>query len=246
MLAVGDEDPENDRTLVYALEASVGLPIDGLRIRMSGGFSERFVAESGDSPFRMSDSMIGTTFTHALLSKDRLKLTHGLSAWLPTSRTSLNRELRVAPTLSTRLSYRIFGTLSAIYQARHQYRWYRYAEVPNGFAMNTQWVLGHRIGLSLVPLDDAQVGQVRVSANAGLRWSRRYESRDQHRSDTADAALWAHGINWSASVTYLPLPWLALSSGFAHGSPLRRNGIVNPFLAHRDMTEVNFGLGFTY
>jgi hypothetical protein len=242
MLAVSDDDPANDRVLLYALNASVDLPIKGLVVSLSGGFAERFVVEDGDSPLRLNDSAMGVSYSHAHLSKEKLSFSHGLTAWLPTSRPSLQRELRVAPNLSSSVAYRIVGPLSISHQIQGQYRWYRYAEVPNGLAMNTQWIIGERVGLILRALDSPTFGKLAISTGVGLRWSRKYASLDPHTTDSADQALWSQSYSWRFGLQYRPIKWVGLSTNVEHGSPLRRNGIINPFFAHRDMTEINFGV----
>jgi len=154
----------------------------------------------------------------------------------------LNRELRVAPSLTSQATYRIIGPLSVRHQIQGQYRWYRYAEVPNNLAMNTQWILSDGLGLVLKALDSPTFGQLTVSMGAGIQWSRKYASQDSHTTALADSALWNQSYRWNVGFQYRPIKWVGLNASLQHGSPLRRNGIINPFFVHRDMTEIALGV----
>ena len=244
-LLVADEDPANDRSLVYALSAGVTFPVDGLSASIKGGFSEVFVAEAGDSAFRLSDTAIGVRYGHRYL-QDRLAVNHALDTWLPTSRSSLARELRVAPTFSTGVTYRAWGPLKVRYGTVGQYRWYRYAEVPNNLAMNTQWVIGQSLGLSAAVLESERFGRVDVFGGSGMKWARKYNSADTHSAPSSDGRQWSQLLNWNVGVNYSPLPYLGIGTGIEHGAPLRRNGIINPQLANRDLTELYGRLSARY
>ncbi len=236
-LLVADEDPANDRALVYALSVGVTFPIEGLSAGIQGGFSEAFVAEQGDSAFRLSDTALSLRYSHRHLD-DRLAINHTLDTWLPTSRSSLARELRVAPTLKSGVSYRVWGPIKVRYGALGQYRWYRYAEVPNNLAMNTQWVIGQSLGVSAAVLESDRLGRIDVFGGSGAKWARTYNSRDTHDAPSSDGQQWSQFLSWNVGVNYAPLPWLGVGTGIDHGTPLRRNGIINPRFANRDLTEV--------
>ena len=106
MLAVSDPDPANDRSMLYGLSARAVL--DGLTTSATS-LTTRFVAEEGDLPVRprprqcwVSTPALGQIPTVA----------HRIGAWLPTSRSSLYRELRVVPTVRSSVNYAVIGPLS--------------------------------------------------------------------------------------------------------------------------------------
>lgn len=245
MLAVTDPDPANDRSMLYGLNARVGLPVTGLSTGVMTSLTTRFVAEEGDSAVRLGDSALNVGYRHQHLDK-ALTVAHRVDAWLPTSRSSLRRELRVAPTVRSAVRYLVIGPLSVGYTVQGQYRWYRYAEVPNRLAMNTQWLLGNSLNAGVSLLDSPTFGKLNLSVSSGLRWMRKYASLDQHESSTADAALWNQMFTWSAAVGYAPIKWISLNITADHGTSFRRNGIINPFIAHRDATELSFGITARY
>lgn len=245
MLAVSDPDPANDRSMLYGLSARVGLPLDGLTTSVMTSLTTRFVAEEGDSAVRLGDSAMNVGYRHQHLAKS-LTVAHRIGAWLPTSRSSLQRELRVAPTVRSSVNYAVIGPLSVGYTLQGQYRWYRYAEVPNRLAMNTQWVIGNGLNAGVSILDSPTFGKLDFSLSSGVRWMRKYPSLDQHESETADAALWNQMFTWAASLSYAPIKWVAVNIGADHGTSFRRNGIINPFIAHRDATELTFGVTARY
>lgn len=245
MLAVSDPDPANDRSLVYGVSARVSLPVPGLSLGTQTSLTESFVAEPGDSAFRLGDSALDVGYQHQHLDDD-LILSHRLKAWLPTSRRSLQRELYVAPTFTSLATYRLYDPVTVGYGLEGQYRWYRYAEVPNRLAMNTQIVLGNRLNAAVTLFKSETFGRAAFSASSGLRWFKKYASTDHHESATADAALWNQSLTWSAALTYTPIRYLTVSIGADHGTSFRRNGIVNPFVVHRDSTELSLGLVGNY
>ena len=112
--------------------------------------------------------------------------------------------------------------------------------------MNTQWIVGQRVGFIVSALSHPSIGQLSIAGGAGFNWNRRYSSSDHHASPTSDPALWTQSLAWNLSLQYVPLNWLVASAGLSHGSPIRRNGVRNPFFIHRDMTELNVSITLMY
>jgi len=95
--AVVDVDPENERLMVYKLGGSARL-FDGAKGFVRFGLLERFVAQPGESGFRLQDAQVGMTYAHRVaLGTKQLDLVHDLAVFLPTLRPSLMQHLYVAP-----------------------------------------------------------------------------------------------------------------------------------------------------
>jgi hypothetical protein len=159
----------------------------------------------------------------------------------------LNQSLRLAPTLGTGVAYVIMPWLRVNFAGFGQYRWYRYAEQAGRFSgMNTQWVSGTSVGLSSTLLDESNWGRLTLALGLNSRWSRRYASRATYESAQSDTNHWSQGFGWNTRLSYTPRQWVTAHVGLQHGSPLRRNGIINPILIHRDQTQIDTGISFTY
>ncbi|MGC6418960.1 MAG: hypothetical protein ACON3Z_17670 [Bradymonadia bacterium] len=245
-LAIADDDPENDRSLMYWIASSLAMPVKGLRLHLDGGLTERFSVEPGESAFEFEDTAPGVSYGHALLDGNKLRMLHRLDVWLPSSRISRRRDLVMAPTLNTNGSFRAIGPLTLTYRFFGQYRWHKYAETESGLAMNTQWLLGQRLGFIVRAFSHKNFGSLSVAGATGFNWSRRYTSRDSHMSPSSDPHFWHQTLGWGLSLQYVPLGWLVTSIGVRHGAPVRRNGIVNPTFVHRDMTTLNLGFAIIY
>ena len=245
-LAIADDDPENDRSLMYWVASSLAMPIQGLRLHLDGGLTERFSVEAGESAFELEDTAPGLSYGHALLKGQKLRMLHRLDVWLPSSRISRRRDLVMAPTLNTNGSFRAIGPLTLTYRFFGQYRWHQYAETESGLAMNTQWLLGQRVGFIVRAFSHKDFGSLSVAGATGFNWSRRYTSRDNHMSPSSDPNFWHQTLGWGLSLQYVPLGWLVTSLGVRHGAPVRRNGVVNPTFLHRDMTTLNVGFAIIY
>ncbi len=242
---VTDADPLNDMSLLYNTRMTLRLPWEGMALHAHTGLSERFVAQPDESGFRLQDSALAFTARHPLAFSDgQLALSHRARLWFPTSRTSRNQSLRLAPDWRTALRYTPGAGVSISLQGTAQYRWYRYAEMAGRFGgMNTQLVGGTSLVLGYEVFDSPRFGKVSTTVSGGSQWRRTYASRETYVGEGSDAANWSQTYGWSVGVGYAPGTWGSLSLAVQHGGPLRRNGIVNPFWGHRDETRVLVGVG---
>ena len=247
-LPITDEDPLNDMSILYSLLVSAKLPLKGLTVQALTGLSERFVAQPDESGFRLQDTALSSSYSHSVqLPKGKLGFAHRLRLWVPTSRTSLNQSLNLAPDLRTAVRYTPIDSLSVGLNISGQYRWYTYAEQAGQFGgMNTQWVAGTSVVLGYRMLKSKRFGVLSSNLSGGTQWRRSYASRSTFDSEQSDAANWYQSYGWSAGLGYAPVQWASLGVTIEHGGPLRRNGIINPFFFNRDETQLGVALSLQY
>lgn len=235
---ISDEDLRTDMSILYTASVTLKTPVEGLSVAGQTGLTERFVAPVGESGWRLQDSSAAVRFAHGLQSLDaRLRFAHQGSVWLPTSRYSLNQGLRLAPGLGTSVVWSFRPWLRMRASGFGQYRWYAYAEqAGQSGGMNTQWVTDTRLSLDSQILDSSTWGTLSLGMGVNALLSRRYGSRDTFESRRSDTRLWTQGYGWRTRINYSPRGWLTIGLGVSHGGQLRRNGVINPTLAHRDQT----------
>jgi hypothetical protein len=250
-LLVVDEDPANDRAMLYNLRADVRA-FEKATAYVRVGMQQKFIAEPSESGFLLQDTVTGLTYKHKLdLAKwdvpRELTFAHqGLVYW-PTSRASQNQALVMAPELKSDVSVQAIPHLTVGGEGRMQYRWHRYAERAGyGGGMNTQYVFGTRgyVEFDGFPIPE-KFGSVSVSADVSSNWQRRYSPRESLEAGSVQPTSWNwyQSYGWDASVGYTPkqLP-VTLSMSVEHGGGVLKNGIVNTFFANRDETELVFSL----
>ena len=245
--AVVDEDPENERLMLYRLGGSARV-FDGGRAFVRLGMSERFVAQPEESGFRLQDSQIGLNYVHAVeLGAKQLDFAHDLALFLPTSRPSLTQHLYVAPQYLLTASMEVLPDLIIAVVPNFRYRFHRYAERSGfGAGMNTQWELGLHGGVDWIFLKTSAVGDFGVGASAGSTWNRKFDSRDDYDASTSDQGYVQQIYDWEGHATWQFLPQLGLTVAVEHGGPVLRDGIVNTFFVQRDETELSFTLAGAY
>lgn len=263
MLAVEDEDPANDRLLLYSVNASVE-PFERGSVFIRTGFTQAFVVEDGgevtvggrtfevegtDEALQMQDTQIGIAYkTPIELTNDRtLGLSHTLKLFLPTSRISRARDMYLAPQGVVTASSRIVGDLNAQLSTSFRYRFHAFAErAGTEGGMNTQLDTGVRFGLAYGLIDSPTFGTLGVGATTLSSWSRTYESRDEHEAATADAGVWLQTWGWSVGLDYTPIEYVTAAVAVEHGMPVLRNGVANVDFLHRDATELVFSVSGQY
>lgn len=238
-LAVVDEDPENNRLMIYGVRAQ-GRLTNALSIFVTTGLLQRFVAEEGESGFRMSDSRLGVAWRTPidLGGGTKLGMLNELSVFLPTSRQSQLQDMIAAPQARVQFMLRPAKGLSFALSPRFRYRFHQFAERAglNG-DMNVQLDTGVRGGLDYSFYSHKTIGSFGVGASAGTTYFRNYDSRDGFESEFSDQGAWNQVYDWEAHLTYSVLMFnFALS--IEHGGNVLRNGVVNTFIAHRDETEM--------
>jgi hypothetical protein len=245
--AVVDVDPENERLMVYKLGGSARL-FDGAKGFVRFGLLERFVAQPGESGFRLQDAQVGMTYAHRVaLGTKQLDLVHDLAVFLPTSRPSLTQHLYAAPQYLLTASVEVLPDLVLSAAPNFRYRFHRYAERSGfGAGMNTQWEAGAHGGLDYTFWKTGLVGDLSLGASGGSTWYRKFDSRDDHDSATSDQGFVQQLYDWEAHVAWQFLPRLGLTVSLEQGGPVLRDGIVNTFFVQRDETELAFTLAGAY
>lgn len=132
MLLVSDDDPANERSLSYRLQAGYEL-LDWLTLLARGGVDQRFVAEEGESGLGLQDTLLaalaGQTVSLAPLGWERtISLRHRLGVYLPTSRESRRQDLYAAPEWLTQARLEPVARVACGLRGVLQYRFHEYAE----------------------------------------------------------------------------------------------------------------------
>jgi hypothetical protein len=246
-LAIRDEDPANDQSMLYQLRGE-GRLSDRLTLGVRVGMTQAFSAEEGESGYRLQDTLASASYrTPVDLGFRELKLRHALGVYIPTSRASQQQDLYVAPQYSLSASLEVVKDLTFTLQPSLQYRWHEYAERA-GYrgGMNTQVRYAVRGGLDYQVLDSSTFGNLAVGASAGSTWDQKYASRDAFTSDESDQVYVSENYDWEFHIEYAPVDYLSAGIALEHGGRVLRDGIVNTFLVHRDETELAFTLSGSY
>lgn len=246
-LAVRDQDPANDQSMLYQLRGD-GKLTDRFTVGVRFGVFQYFTAEEGESGWRLQDTLASAGYrTPVDLGFRELKLKHTLGLYLPTSRASQNQDLYVAPQYALDAAIDIVDGLTFTLQPSLQYRWHQYAERA-GYrgGMNTQVRYAVRGGLDYLVLESSKFGDLAVGASAGSTWDQKYASREAFTSDESDQVFVSENYDWEFHVEYAPLAYLAVGVALEHGGRVLRDGIVNTFLVHRDETELALTLSGSY
>jgi hypothetical protein len=247
-LAVWDETRRNDQAFNYRLKGRYYLPKDllpvPLDVRLGLGLNQRFVAEGEESGFRLHDTSF---FLHTSHDLDLLQLglprpiewQHFLGVYAPTSRTSYNNSLIVAPMARTQGRYEVLPQIYVGLDASFQYLWYQYAEAAGiDGGMNSQLVFGGGpVVEASLPLPQPLFGELVVSGDVWTEYDKHYGSRESYETDVSSQAAWFQSYGWDVSVGWSPTAWLFAAVGVEQNSRVLRDGIINPQFAHRDETE---------
>lgn len=238
-LAVVDDDPENDHWMIYGVRGQ-GRLTDALSIFVTGGFSQRFVAEEGESGFQLLDSRVGVAWRTPidLGGGTQIGMLNELSVFLPTSRQSQLQDMIASPQARVQFMYNPTKSLSFALSPRFRYRFHQYAERAGlDGDMNVQLDTGVRGGGDYTIYSDAAIGSFGIGASAGTTYFRNYDSRDGFESEFSDQGAWNQVYDWEAHVTY-SVAMFNFAFSVEHGGNVLRNGVVNTFFAHRDETEL--------
>jgi hypothetical protein len=240
-LAVVDEDPANNQLTVYALRAQGRLTRD-LSVFMTGGLVQRYVAEQGESPFRLIDSRLGVAWRTpvSLSGTQKLGILNEFSVFLPTSRNSQLQDMTAAPQARVQFMLQPIKGMTLALSPRFRYRFHRFAERAGQQAvMNIRIDTGVRGGIDYGLLNFGKAGRIGIGASAGTTYVRKYDSREAYASENSDQGVWLQVYDWEAHLTYSIL-MLNFALSIEQGGNVLRNGVVNTFFAHRDETELVF------
>ena len=244
-LAIADEDPRNDMSLSWKLGATVKL-FEGGSFFLGTRLNQHFVAEEGESGFRLADTVAGLNYFQTLSTDFGQSIAKEVYAkqtalvYLPTSRDSSNQDMRFALQLQTEELIALTPDLLMGFDGMVQYRNHQYAERAGLHGgMNTKYAA--RTGVLVeyaLPLSDLMDGRLAMGLYGSTTWRNRYLSIDEHVSNTSSAALWLQDYGWEAYIEYTPVPSLTVALSAEQGGNVLRSGIVNTFFAHRDETDV--------
>ena len=240
-LAVVDDDYANDHMTVWAVRAQGRLTSD-LSVFLTGGLLQRFVAEEGESPFRLLDSRIGLAWRTPvdLGGGKKLGILNELSVFLPTSRNSQLQDMIVAPQARVQFMLQPIKGMTVALSPRFRYRAHSFAERAGLNApMNIQIDTGIRGGIDYTAVRFEKAGSIGVGASTGTTYVRKYDSRESFTSEQSDQGVWLQVYDWEAHVTY-SVSMFNFAVSVEQGGNVLRNGVVNTFFTQRDETELVF------
>ena len=243
MKAVVDADPVNEQSMAgfvsgcYRVWSTLCL---GARV----GFQQFFVAHENESGFFLGDTEVSASYRAKLPRIPMGSLTAFTSLGLraPTSRRSLNNSMQLHIRQSGGVAWRIgHGLTWTVHESWNQYV-HAYAEQAGMYGgMNTQAGLGLGTRVSYEPPLPWNL-PVRVTGGVHGSWIRKYDSRDTHDAASSDAAFWSPSWGWSFSASVSPVPWMSGMVTVQHAQPLWDGGVLSSHFAHRDVTELVFGV----
>ena len=236
-LLITDEDPANDRYMLYRAQVSY-YPLRWLSLFARLGVFQRFVAVQGESGLRMEDTVLGATAEQWLplesLGWQRtLQLSHSLRAYLPTSFASHEQNLYLAAEWSTRARLRLVDELFAGVRGTLHYRFNEYAEQagPEGGTL-PRFVVELRPFVEYSPIVSETWGALTASTVSG--------------SGSSDSFVTPH-YGYDLYVIYAPpVPYLSFSVSLEQAGNVVRYGEPRLYFVHRDQTELAFHLAVTY
>jgi hypothetical protein len=268
-LLVTDEDPANDRYLLYRAQASY-YPLAWLSLFARLGVFQRFVAVQGESGVRMEDTVLGATAEQWLplesLGWQRtLQLSHSLRVYLPTSFASHEQNLYLAAEWSTRARLRLVDELFAGVRGTLHYRFNEYAEQagPEGGTL-PRFVVELRPFVEYSPIVSEKWGTLTLGADVAGDETIDYPSRDPaslSASELPPGTLSASAVSGAGSsdsfvtphygydlyVVYTPpVPYLSFSVSLEQAGNVVRYGEPRLYFIHRDQTELAFHLTVAY
>lgn len=244
---VTDDDPANDRYMIYTLTGTVDIPrVKGLTGWLTLEVLQRtWNAEEGESGLFFQDMSLGGTYEHKLevLPKGQpwFSFEHSLGVYLPTSRLSQARDMIFTPEiLSLGRVHTTLHNLVAGISLLGQWRYHRYAERAGlEGTMNTKFVFGPGLFLEETIFKDKPYGKLDVRFSLARHWAVRYASREDYESEASDERYVANTYSWSMAVTYSPIKYASARIGLEHNAPMiRGDGAMNADVFNRNDTEI--------
>lgn len=269
-LLVTDEDPANDRYLLYRLQGTY-FPLPWLGVFARVGLFQRFVAVDGESGLRLEDTELGATAEQRVAlapwGGDRtLLLSHALRVFLPTSFTSAQQDLYFAGEWSTRAQLRVWDQLVAGARGIVHYRFHEYAEQAGpGGATLPRLVLSARPFVEYTVLDGLQgLGTLTFGASLYGDQTFDYPARDPadlgaeelppgtltasdvRGAGSSDSFLDPHYGYALYGVYTLPNRHLSVVLSLEQNGSVVRYGEPRLYFIHRDQTELVLALVGNY
>lgn len=248
MLAISDEDPANDRSMVYAVRAGYGL-LPNLSLFAALALNQRFVAEEGESGFLFNDAQLAVNYNQsftiplAALGDHDLSLTHRAGFYLPTSRRSQANDIYLVPEFLERARINLVDRLYLGVDLIGRYQISKYAEGAGPDAPPlTQLLLAGTFAVEYNLLESDKFGFVTVGADLSSIYRVRYAARD-----STDQRRWKQAYGWSLYAVYAPYPWLAVTALLYTGDDVvRADGARRIEFLDRDSSQLIFNVTARY
>ncbi|MBK6689356.1 MAG: hypothetical protein IPG45_33115 [Deltaproteobacteria bacterium] len=248
MLAVSDEDPANDRLMVYAIRGGYGL-LPGLSLFGSLSLNQRFVAEEGESGFLFNDLQLALNYNQTLkvplpaLGDHDLSLTHRAGFYLPTSRRSQANDIYLVPELLERARINLVDRLYFGVDLIGRYQVAQYAEGAGpGAPPLTQLLMAGSVAAEYNLLESERFGFITVGADLSSIYRLRYAARD-----SSEQVRWKQSYGWSLYGVYAPYPFLAFTALLYTGDDVvRADGARRIEFLDRDSSQLMFNVTARY
>lgn len=248
MLAISDEDPANDRLMVYAIRGGYGL-LPGLSLFGALSLNQRFVAEEGESGFLFNDLQLALNYNQTLkvplpaLGDHDLSLTHRAGFYLPTSRRSQANDIYLVPELLERARINLVDRLYFGVDLIGRYQISQYAEGAGpGAPPLTQLLMAGSLAVEYNVLESERFGFVTVGADLSSIYRLRYAARD-----SSEQVRWKQSYGWSLYGVYAPYPFLAFTALLYTGDDVvRADGARRIEFLDRDSSQLIFNITARY
>ena len=251
--------PPNDKVFNWTVNASYAV-FEGAKATIMVGAIERFTADPGEGPFLFNDTVLGLSYKQTArlpfalwgLDQRKLELSHRARLYLPSSRVSLKQTLYCAPEVKSTARMVIVPSLPRLKAGLGgllQYRFHEKAERAGTHGgMNTRLAGGVTLSFEYVILEESPWGDLSVSADGSTMYRVRYTSRDTYESASSSATFLAQQYGYTIGASYTPpkMPYLSVDVAIQQNAGVLRNGVVNMYVANRDLTEFALGVTGTY
>ena len=266
-LLITDEDPANDRYMLYRLQGAYQLQ-SWLSVYAQLGLFQRFVSVEGESGLRLEDTVLGA-FAEQSVSlapwERTLGLVHRLRILLPTSFQSQEQDLILAAEWSTRARLRLVGQLYVGLRGTLHYRFHEYAEQAGseGGAL-PRFVAEALAFVEYWPLVSKKWGALALGAQLSGGETVDYPSLDPGSVDESqlppgtlaaddlsgagdsDSLVTPH-YGYALYVSYVPpIPHLSFTVSLEQSGSAVRYGEPRLYFVHRDETELALRLSASF
>jgi len=266
-LLITDEDPANDRYMLYRLQGAYQLQ-SWLSVYAQLGLFQRFVSVEGESGLRLEDTVLGA-FAEQSVSlapwERTLGLVHRLRILLPTSFQSQEQDLILAAEWSTRARLRLVGQLYVGLRGTLHYRFHEYAEQAGseGGAL-PRFVAEALAFVEYWPLVSKKWGALALGAQLSGGETVDYPSLDPGSVDESqlppgtlaaddlsgagdsDSLVTPH-YGYALYVSYVPpIPHLSFTVSLEQSGSAVRYGEPRLYFIHRDETELALRLSASF
>jgi len=266
-LLITDEDPANDRYMLYRLQGAYQLQ-SWLSVYAQVGLFQRFVSVEGESGLRLEDTVLGA-FAEQSISlapwERTLGLVHRLRILLPTSFQSQEQNLLLAAEWSTRARLRLVDQLFVGLRGTLHYRFHEYAEQAGSEGGTLPRFVAEALAfVEYWPLVSKTWGALALGAQVTGGATVDYPSLDPGSIDEAElppGTLTADDLGgagdsdsyvsphygYALYASYVPpIPHLSFTVSLEQAGSAVRYGEPRLYFIHRDQTEVGLRLSASF